>query len=198
MWSAQTSRVRSSFCRALMIFRPWKNQIRAFRKYWKLYGGWAALATSPFFQASITLGFIVPYFAHIKIDLAPYAISIVPNLLGFSVGSMAILLAFSSSTIFTLIAEEGAENSLFLNMVANFVHFIVVQAICLCLALVSSFVTKFVPLRFSVNVMLFYAIFTAVSTGMQLFNVAHIYNASEEKGDPPSKLPEGEPLDSVK
>jgi hypothetical protein len=73
------------------------------------------------------------------------------------------------------------ERSLFIKMVSNFVHFIVVQASALCIALLSTFVPKYVPLKIVVSIMLFYAIFTAVATGMQLFLVARIYNANEKK-----------------
>lgn len=123
---------------------------------------------------------IIPHALHAYNDVAATAIAIIPCLLGFSVGAMAIILAFSSSKIFTLIAEEGHERSLFVNMVTSFVHFIVVQTICLCLSVLSTFAPKFFPLKMIIGVMLFYAIFTAVSVGMQLFGVALIYNKNEE------------------
>jgi hypothetical protein len=125
-------------------------------------------------------GAVIPHALHAYNDIAATAIAIVPCLLGFSVGAMAILLAFSSSKIFTLIAEEGHERSLFMNMVISFVHFIVVQTICLCLAVISTLAPKFFPLKMAVGTMLFYAIFTAVAVSMQLFGVAMIYNKNEE------------------
>jgi hypothetical protein len=128
---------------------------------------------------SIVCGLIIPHFLHTYNDVSGIAIAIIPCLLGFSVGAMAILLAFSSSKIFSLIAEDGDERSLFMKMVTSFIHFIVVQTVCLCVAVLSTYAPKFFPLKMATGTMLFYAIFTAVSVGMQLFGVARIYNENE-------------------
>lgn len=180
MPSTLISRVRSNFSRVSAIFSPWRDLLQEIYRYWKLYGGFKALLLSPYFQLSIVFGLIIPHLLHAYNNVAATAISIVPCLLGFSVGAMAILLAFSSSKIFPLIAEEGHERSLFMNMVTSFVHFIIVQAVCLCLAVLSTFAPKFFPLKVAVGIMVFYAIFTAVSVGMHLFGVALIYNKNEE------------------
>jgi hypothetical protein len=64
------------------------------------------LLTSPYFQLSVAAGLLLHQFAQIRIDFATVTISIIPSLLGFAIGSMAILLAFSSSPIFSKIAEK--------------------------------------------------------------------------------------------
>ena len=107
------SRAKSSFSRASMIFDPWRGLLEEVGRYWRLYGGIWAVLLSPFFQLSLILGIVVPQFLHVYNDIAAVTISIVPCLLGFSVGAMAILLAFSSSRIFTVIAEEGSDKSFF-------------------------------------------------------------------------------------
>jgi hypothetical protein len=60
---------------------------------------------------AVVCGYVFPKLVGANIDLAQTLISVIPNLLGFSVGSMAIILAFSSSNIFSAIAEDGDERS---------------------------------------------------------------------------------------
>lgn len=55
--------------------------------------------------------------------------SILPNLLGFSMGGMAIMLAFSGSKVFTYITQDGKQHSYFIKIVASFYHFIIIQTL---------------------------------------------------------------------
>jgi hypothetical protein len=55
-------------------------------------------------------------------------IDVVPSMLGFSMGGMAIVLAFATSKSFSILAENGAKDSFFIKLIAAFFHFILVQA----------------------------------------------------------------------
>ena len=112
-----------------------------------------------------------------KADFAALTISVIPNLLGFTVGALAILLAFSSSAIFSTVAEEGAPASLFMKMAANFVHFISVQILALMSAMTLN-LTGSEWLKPLTAFFAFYGVLTVLSAGVQLFQVARIYNAS--------------------
>lgn len=109
---------------------------------------------------------------------AGYVFSIVPNLLGFSIGAMAVVLAFPTTTVFEIIAEEGREDSYYLDLVAKFVHFAFVQVAAIFLALIA---TAFPIFVFSCLTLaaLFYAVATGAMTALALFEVAIFYNKSQ-------------------
>jgi len=144
-----------------------------------LYGGWKALCLSPYAQLSLFLGVLCEISADEKFDASSLTTSIVPNVLGFTVGALAIILAFSSSRFFSFLTEEGQEKSLFMKTVSNFVHFIIVQVLSLIVALVavshSNWFSKLIS-----AIILFYAILTTLSTVIQLFQMATVFNASNQ------------------
>jgi hypothetical protein len=103
------------------------------------------------------------------------AVAVLPNLLGFTVGALAIVLAFSSADIFKTIAEGGRPKSFFMKLTANLVHFILVQV----LALLTGIVAKIVggrALDYVALFFLFYAVLIVFSAAVQLFQTAGIYN----------------------
>jgi hypothetical protein len=108
--------------------------------------------------------------------LVSNAQSILPNLLGFTIGAMAIVLAVASSSVFTFLSQKGNPTSFFMKMTANFVHYITVQVACLTLAIVFSD-TQSNVLGFLIRFLMFYAITVTTAVGIQLFQTARIYNA---------------------
>ena len=105
------------------------------------------------------------------------AIGAIPNLLGFTVGAFAIVLAFSSADIFQHVAEGGDPFSFFMKLTANLVHFILIQVV----ALISAILAKITESAALSTVALFftiYGILVTVSVALQLFHTAIIYNAA--------------------
>ncbi|MGA8499401.1 MAG: hypothetical protein WB764_28235 [Xanthobacteraceae bacterium] len=103
------------------------------------------------------------------------SISVLPNLLGFTVGALAIVLAFSSASIFKTIAQEGEPKSFFMSLTANLVHFIAVQVVALMVGIVA----KITGIRWLDDIALFcliYAVLVIFSAATQLFETARIYN----------------------
>lgn len=165
------------------ISKPWLGQWGVLRDYWSLYGGWRALVTSPYAQVSLAFGIIVDLCSAQAFDPAASTISIVPNVLGFTVGALAIILAFSSAPFFTFLTEEGENRSLFMKTVANFVHFIIVQV----LALLEAILTLAHPnwlFKLLSSILLSYAIATTFSIVIQLFQMATVFNASQRPSGP--------------
>lgn len=111
-----------------------------------------------------------------KTSAADVAVGVLPNLLGFTVGAMAIVLAFSSAEIFISLAEEGEPQSFFMKLTANLVHFIGVQVTALLTGIVAK-LTDLVMFDFIAMFLLFYAVSVTFSAGLQLFQTAMIYNA---------------------
>ena len=74
--------------------------------YWKIYGGWGAVGKSPALWVSFLITAVCyPFW---KMGTWPdTTLSIVPNLLGFSLGAMAVGSSFPTSSLFRLFAEPG-------------------------------------------------------------------------------------------
>jgi hypothetical protein len=173
------------------FFKPWVAQSRTIKGYWAVYGGFKALAVSPYFQIAVLLSLICLAFWS-KNDKMEHAvkgseisIGVLPNLLGFTVGALAIVLAFSSADIFRIIAEEGNPRSFYLTLTANLVHFICVQVLALVTA-IGARIVDWDLLDFISLVLLFYAVIVTFSAALQLFQTARIYNA---KASLPSPAP---------
>jgi hypothetical protein len=118
----------------------------------------------------------VVFWSKADVHASDIAVGVLPNLLGFTVGALAIVLAFSSADIFKLLAEEGEPTSFFLTLTSNLVHFILVQVV----ALTTGIVAKIVDVR-ALDILslllLIYAVLVILSAAFQLFQTARIYNA---------------------
>src|SRR3569832_245229 len=113
------------------------------KEFWKIRGGWSDLIRSPY--SLVSLGLMVPTF-HLWL-FTPWwelSASILPNLLGFSLGGYAIMLAFGDDRFKALLARKSKlanasseEPSLYLKSSAIFLHFILVQLMALVAAIVA-------------------------------------------------------------
>lgn len=103
-------------------------------------------------------------------------VSAIPNLLGFTVGALAIVLAFSSAEIFKILAEDGDPQSYFMKLTSNLVHFIMVQVLALICGIVAR-ITDSRALDVLSLFFLFYAVLVTFSAALQLFLTAQVYNA---------------------
>lgn len=161
------------------FFEHWRGQGRTLRNYWAAYGGRDALLRSPYVHISAFLTAVCCVFwsrGENAAHAADIAVGVLPNLLGFTVGALAIVLAFSSADIFKLLSEDGEPTSFFLTLTANLVHFVFVQVV----ALITGIVAKIVEFRFLDILSLFlllYAVLVTLSAAFQLFQTARIFNA---------------------
>src|SRR4051812_44736417 len=101
----------------------------SFQKYWRDFGGVRALLNSPYVWSSFGITVMLsPFWA--KDGWWETVYSIVPSLLGFTLGAYAILVAFGNERFLKLITTKlagGAELSAYESTSAAFVHFVVVQ-----------------------------------------------------------------------
>lgn len=149
---------------------------RDFAAYWAHYGGLKKLLDSPYLLTAMVIALIfIPYW--VNEDWTDFASGILPNLLGFSIGAVAIILAAPSMRTFGILAEDGHPTSFFMDLAARLVHFIMLQV----LALGGIMAAEAYPNKATngVGFLLFvYAVLTAVSAGLALFGVARILNAA--------------------
>lgn len=111
-----------------------------FGRYWEAYGGRRALLRSPYLHLAFIL-LAVTYPIWSAPEWWDQVISVVPNLLGFTLGGFAMFLGFGDEKFRALLAEPDEDDpdapSLYVGLCATFVHFIVVQVAALAFALVA-------------------------------------------------------------
>ncbi|MES2600525.1 MAG: hypothetical protein V4602_06920 [Pseudomonadota bacterium] len=162
--------------------KQWKNQSEAISHYWAIYGGFRSLLLSPYLHISLALTIICVLFWTTTSAASEIAVSVLPNLLGFTVGALAIVLAFSSAPVFTTLAEHGAPQSFFMKLTASLIHFILVQVLALTTAIVAR-ITGSAGVDILALFLLFYAVLVTFAAGLQLFLTAIIYNARASLDD---------------
>jgi hypothetical protein len=152
--------------------KQWENQASAVERYWTIYGGYRALLLSPYLHVSVLLTVITWGFKSGERSASEIAVGVLPNLLGFTVGALAIVLAFSSAAVFETLAEKGDPQSFYLKLTGSLIHFILVQVFA---AIVARMTER--PLIDLLSLfLLFYAVIVTFAAGLQLFLTAVIYN----------------------
>lgn len=117
-----------------LFFQTFK--IPSFDKYWIAYGGFKAIGQSPYFRISLLIAFLF-IFGNTK-NWFDIPLAVLPNILGFSVGSYAILLALGNSDFWKLLTKkDDNEVTPYMEINATFVHFIIMQLIAIMMALFS-------------------------------------------------------------
>lgn len=109
------------------------------QSYFKVYGGWKSIFTSPYFYGGVAATVIGLSFFQ-KAQWWDTVLSVVPGMIGFSIAAVAIFFSLSGSELREILAgEEDGESSAFMDFMAMFTHFIVVQVVALSLGLLSKF-----------------------------------------------------------
>ncbi|WP_312795567.1 hypothetical protein [Tianweitania sp.] len=141
------------------------NQLRTFvrflRKYFKAYGGWGAVFGSPLFIVAVLVtGLNFPNWS--DRSWVALAQSIIPSLLGFSLGTYAILFSIISARLKgALRTTKAGHGYAYLEVInATFFHFIFVQVIALLWSLLATGdgiyqLSYFIGQQFSWNVGVF-------------------------------------------
>jgi hypothetical protein len=105
------------------------------KRYWKAYGGFSAVLLSPYFHLALVItATTYPYWHRASWWQLP--LSVLPNLLGFTLGGMAILVGISEARVVRLLSwhEPGEAASEMTIIVAAFAHFVIVQGLALLAA----------------------------------------------------------------
>ena len=151
---------------------------RALRDYWTLYGGFRALYSSVYLRLSIVgTVLIAPLWLDEESNWPQQVYDIALSLLGFSLGALTIILGLGAFKVFKRLANEGSAESLFMRLVANFVHFIIVQSAAIFAELISE-ALGFVLFSAACAFLLVYFLASGIALIGQILNVAKILNAS--------------------
>jgi hypothetical protein len=110
------------------------------RHFWGIYGCFWAVISSPYVQVSLLLTLGCLPFWNDDAKAAEIALPAVPNLPGFTVGALAIVLAFSSAHFFVALAEHGDPRSFFMTLAPSLTHSVLTQVLTLVIAAVAKIV----------------------------------------------------------
>lgn len=111
-----------------------------FSRYWRAYGGFNALVRSFYLHAAIFVTCIC-FNAWLTSGWWDQVTSILPNVLGFTLGGFAIFTSFGDEKFRKLLAEPNADDEKaptdYMKLCSIFVHFILLQIIALLIAVVA-------------------------------------------------------------
>jgi hypothetical protein len=178
-----------------------------FSHYWKTYGGFNALFKSGYMWSAIILTLLL-FPNWLKEPWWNDALSIVPGLLGFSLGGFAMWVAIGDEKFKSLIAgsDKLDEPSAFMEVNSTFAHFILLQIVSiiystLCKAYllsheVYSYLFSYIGIYLNlwgyfvyfIGYFLFiYCLTTAIATVFALYRISKWYddmNSIEQKNEP--------------
>ncbi len=118
---------------------------RIFQRYWSAYGGWRALVRSFYFHFAAVMSAIM--WGHWSREgWWETPLSVLPNIIGFSVGGYALLLSFGNEKFQNLMAKaEVRKTNAFVDLCAAFTHFVLMQFLALVFAVVAKSTYIFPP-----------------------------------------------------
>lgn len=153
----------------------------AFRTYWRVYGGWASLWRSYYLLFALLFwALCTPLWfgdgVH-KFDWVDRSLSVLPGMISFSLGALAIFLAFSNERFLKLLRQKGAQDSYLMQVTTAFFHFIIVQFAALILSLLL-LALPFLILSGLAFLIFSYAILCGVAASVALLDMAEILNAA--------------------
>lgn len=109
--------------------------VKNFSRYWQTYGGISALFKSPYLHSSLIFLLISSHY-WINDEWWDLSISVLPNLLGFSLAGFAMFICFGDEKFRSLLAEQNDDKSptIYMRVCSTFVHFILLQFLALIFA----------------------------------------------------------------
>lgn len=117
-------------------------------RYWITYGGWPAVIKSPYLHLSLIFLALTSHY-WLTSPWWEQPLSIVPSLLGFSLGGLAMLLSFGNTRFQTFVSERDkgpdSDPSALMSVAASFVHFMLLQLLALLVAIIFNSLYFYVP-----------------------------------------------------
>lgn len=193
-----------------MLSKQYKGVASIFGTYWNSYGGLRALLSSPYLHAALVLLLLTFHswsgWGCVNDQCERWwvqPISVLPNLLGFTLGGFAIFIGFGDEKFRALLAEadEASKVNAYVALCATFVHFILIQAMALVFAIVAKSWWFYTPLIDPIRAWLpllngigaaigyglfLYAITSVLAATMHIFRIARMY-ASFQNSLPPKQ-----------
>lgn len=159
--------------------------------YWRIYGGWKSLFSSPYLLVSVLLTFAGYPLWHCgwqQVTWYSLSTSALPNLLGFTLAGYTIIIGFGDDKFRNALRgdNKAGDPSPFMVLNGAFVHFIVIQIVALLSGIIGSCWEVKTGIIAWLGLCLFiYAVLTGLAAVMAVLNVANWFNKC------PSDNPDG-------
>ncbi|WP_187970072.1 hypothetical protein [Aquibium microcysteis] len=184
-------------------FKPWRTLFIWLNRYRRAYGGIRGMLQSPFFGLAILIT-AASYSLWLEPKWVAKAESLIPSLLGFSLGTYAIIFSIISGRLKQALRQVKASHGInYLEAInAIFFHYILVQVSCLVWTILyqSSFIYDlFVKISVYYNeaivifvyvklagsfigcFLLVYSVILMIAAAMAVYRLAIIVDPSEQK-----------------
>lgn len=157
------------------------------KQYWCAYGGIKALALSPYFHLSLLFLALSVSWRN-GFGWVNDALSVVPSILGFSIGAFAIFLALADEKFVNVLTMKNlgpatSKTSAHLKISALFIHFMIIQVLAILIALSSRSIENLEQMNLLAKFVsgtgyffFIYSIFTAVAVSLNLLRLALLFN----------------------
>ena len=173
-----------------IIFSQYKNIFDSFSAYWRSYGGSKALILSPYLHCSIIFSlFAYPIWFSSERDNEFWyelTLSTLPDILGFTLGGFALLLAFGDDKFRKLLSGNSDDGSVspFMGVSAAFTHFILVQIFAIILAILGyTWNFKYGLFAWFGFTALIYSLMTAIAATLAILRYAGWFDKFTSKSD---------------
>ncbi|MEX0143656.1 hypothetical protein MRBLMS1_004560 [Massilia sp. LMS1-1-1.1] len=110
------------------------SNVKMLQMAWGITGGWRAAWKSSDFKISLFVTFLCFNF-WLTLPWWDQVISVLPNLLGFTLGGFAIFLGFGSESFKTMLSDVDEKRSPYISVSASFLIFVFFQVLALLYAL---------------------------------------------------------------
>lgn len=150
-------------------------------EYWRIYGGFRAVLSSPYFIFSellILLALAVTDPAGDFTQKWPsVAVSVIPSMLAFSLSALTIFMTLGEGPTLSDLRDGGKSDSAFMHIVFAMFHFILVQVIALTISLMA--IIEPHPIIVVIGMLLtFYSIFCGLAAAVVVLGVGRLKNVS--------------------
>jgi hypothetical protein len=160
-------------------WEQWEPLKKEIKEYWTAYGGGRDFGRSPYLVLSVLFALGICFFKSDEWEWYNQSLSILPNLIGFSLGGYAVMLAFGDRRFQDAVRGKGSGGtpSPYLKISATMAHFVLVQIITLLLSVccASGELTNPV-LNFFGTVLFVYSILLGISATFSIFFMSRMYD----------------------
>ena len=156
-----------------------KALIRSCGILWQIYGGWRTFICSPYLWIAFIITIILSSSKHCDWRWYEKAIGVLPDLLGFSLGGYAVMLAFGDKNFLNAIRgeREDEEHSPYIITSTSLAYFVIIQIITLILAVVyDALYMKHTILNFIGCWIFIYSLLLGFAATLSIFFLSRMYD----------------------
>jgi hypothetical protein len=169
---------------------PSKALLDSIKALWEVYGGHKVFLRSPYLWFSSILALLLLTTANHKWIWYEKALTIIPNLIGFSLGGYAVMLAFGDKQFLNILRGPGDDDefSPYLKASASLAWFVVIQIITLLVSVVfDTLQVKSCFMNYFGCWLFIYSIVLGLAATLNIFFLSKMYDAMpQSKEDKPN------------